>query len=47
MTPATLFWIIVFSLAVLLFFGVAVVITVVGIGDLRDLLRKSASPPKT
>lgn len=41
MNGSSLFWIIVFALAALLFFGAAIVITVVGIRDLKDLLRKS------
>ncbi|MBI4428332.1 MAG: hypothetical protein HY562_04365 [Ignavibacteriales bacterium] len=44
MSPAILFWIIIFALAVLLFFAVAAVITVVGIKDLRDLLTRSKPP---
>jgi hypothetical protein len=34
-------WFIVFAIAALLFFGTAVVITVVGIQDLKDLLSRS------
>ena len=41
MTPGTLFWIIVLLISVVLFFGAAGVITVQGIKDLRDLLRRS------
>ncbi len=41
MNGSSLFWIIVFALAALLFFGTAIVITAVGIRDLKDLLRKS------
>jgi len=41
MSGSTLFWLIVFAVAALLFFGTASVITVLGIRDLRDLLRKS------
>jgi hypothetical protein len=33
-----LLWLTVFAVAALLFFGAAFVITVVGIGDLKDLL---------
>ncbi|MFH0989980.1 MAG: hypothetical protein V1799_08195 [bacterium] len=41
MTPGTLVWIIVFLISVLLFFGAAGFITVQGIKDLRDLLKRS------
>jgi hypothetical protein len=37
----TTFWLVVFCCATLFFFGVAVIITVVGVRDLRDLLRRS------
>jgi len=36
-----LFWIILFAIAALMFFGIAAVITVVGFRDLRILLTKS------
>ena len=42
MSTAALFWMIVFALATLLFFVTAVVITVIGIRDLRDLLSGSS-----
>lgn len=41
MNQLTTLWIIVYCCAALLFFGVAVVITVVGFRDLRDLLSRS------
>jgi hypothetical protein len=37
----SVFWLITFGLGALLFFGTALVITVVGTRDLRDLLSKS------
>ena len=39
MTTATLIWLCIFGIAALLFFVTAFVIMVVGIGDLKDLLR--------
>ncbi|MEX0737110.1 MAG: hypothetical protein WD182_06680 [Bacteroidota bacterium] len=39
MTTGTLIWLCIFGLAALLFFGTALVIMVVGAGDLKDLLR--------
>ena len=41
MTTETWFWIVIYILAALFFFGTAGVITVVGIRDLRDLLSRS------
>ena len=41
MTTASLVWIIIFAVAAFLFFGTAVAITVVGVRDLKELLRKS------
>jgi hypothetical protein len=41
MDTSVLVWFIVFGVAALLFFGTAVVITVVGIQDLKDLLSRS------
>jgi hypothetical protein len=41
MTGGTLFWIIVYCCATLLFFCVALVIAVLGVRDLRDLLSSS------
>lgn len=38
MTSGALFWFIVFALSAALFFGIALVVTVRGLGDLRDLL---------
>jgi hypothetical protein len=46
-----MFWLVVFACAAVLFFGTALVITVVGFRDLRDLLsntaksERSSSPP--
>lgn len=47
MSTLSIIWIAVFALATLLFFGAAVVITVVGTRDLKDLLKKTESkkPP--
>ncbi len=41
MDGISLFWIIIYILATLMFFGTAGVITVLGARDLRDLLGKS------
>lgn len=41
MDTSVLVWFILFAVAALLFFGTAVVITIVGIQDLKDLLSKS------
>lgn len=41
MDSTALFWFIVFTVAALLFFGTAVVITIVGVKDLKDLLSHS------
>lgn len=42
MTEGALFWLIVLAVSTLIFFGIAVVVSVRGIGDLRDLLSQSA-----
>ncbi len=42
MTGGALFWFIVFALSAALFFGIALVVTVRGLGDLRDLLGTSS-----
>lgn len=41
MDTSVLVWFVLFVFAALLFFGTAVVITVVGIQDLKDLLSRS------
>ncbi len=41
MNTMTLVWLVLFGIATLLFFGAAVVITVVGANDLRQLLSRS------
>jgi hypothetical protein len=41
MTEGALFWLIVFAVSALIFFGIAVVVSIRGIGDLRDLLSQS------
>jgi hypothetical protein len=41
MTTGTLLWLLVYAVATVLFFGVACVITVIGIRDLKDLLSRS------
>jgi hypothetical protein len=43
MDLSVLIWYIIFLIAMLLFFGTAVVITVVGVRDLRDLLSGSTT----
>ena len=41
MTTGALIWFILFGLAALLFFVIALVVTIRGAGDLRDLLSSS------
>jgi len=41
MTAGALFWLLLFGIAALVFFGIAVVVTIRGVGDLRDLLKSS------
>ena len=41
MTGGALFWLIALAIAALLFFGIALVVSIRGVGDLRDLLRRS------
>jgi hypothetical protein len=41
MTPAALFWLVLFGCSALLFFGIAFVVSVRGVSDLRDLLGTS------
>jgi hypothetical protein len=41
MTSGALFWLLLFGIAALVFFGIAVVVTIRGVGDLRDLLKSS------
>ena len=43
MESTVLFWFIVFAFSAILFFATAAVITIVGIRDLRDLLKRSAT----
>ena len=47
MTPMSLVWIVVFILATLLFFGAAIVITILGTMDLKNLLKKSDSEDRS
>jgi hypothetical protein len=42
-----LFWLVVFGASAVLFFAIAVVVTIRGVGDLRDLLGKTARNPRT
>ena len=41
MTPGALFWLFLFGVAALVFFGIALVVTIRGVSDLRDLLGSS------
>lgn len=41
MTPGSLLWLVLFGLAALLFFGIALVVSVRGMSDVRHLLRSS------
>lgn len=38
MTDGALFWLILFGIAALVFFGIALVVTIRGFSDVRDLL---------
>jgi len=40
MSSGALFWLLVFGLAALVFFGIALVVTIRGVSDLRDFLGK-------
>jgi hypothetical protein len=42
MTTGAIFWLIVFGIAGLMFFGIALVVSIRGVRDLRDLLGSSA-----
>jgi hypothetical protein len=44
MTDGSLFWMIVFAAAALVFFGIAIVVAFRGIGDLRELLGSAGDP---
>ena len=46
MTTGALFWFIIFGIAALVFFGIALVVMIRGVGDLRDLLRSSGRGDK-
>jgi len=41
MTTGALFWLLLFGIAALVFFGIALVVTIRGVSDLRDLLGSS------
>jgi hypothetical protein len=41
MTTGALFWLILGGIAVAVFFGIALVVSIRGFGDLRDLLRST------
>ncbi|HTY38557.1 MAG TPA: hypothetical protein VMH23_15670 [Bacteroidota bacterium] len=50
MTTGSVLWLILFSLAALLFFGIALVVAIRGVSDVRDLLRSpedEEEPAKT
>jgi hypothetical protein len=46
MTAGALFWFLLFGIAALVFFGIAVVVTIRGVGDLRDLLKSTVRRTK-
>jgi len=46
MTAGALFWLLLFGIAALVFFGIAVVVTIRGVGDLRDLLKSTVRRTK-
>jgi hypothetical protein len=41
MTDGALFWLFLFGIAALVFFGIALVVTIRGVSDVRDLLGSS------
>jgi len=41
MTDGALFWLILFGVAALVFFGIALVVAIRGVSDVRDLLGSS------
>lgn len=41
MTTGALFWLSLFGIAALVFFGIALVVTIRGVSDLRDLVGSS------
>lgn len=41
MTGGSIFWLLLFGMAALVFFGIALVVTIRGMSDVRDLLRSS------
>jgi hypothetical protein len=46
MTPAAIFWFVMFAISGLVFFGIALVVSIRGISDLRDLLGSSKRKSK-
>jgi hypothetical protein len=44
MTPGAIFWVVLFAAAAGLFFGIALVVSIRGLGDLRHLLSTSKTP---
>ena len=46
MTSGALFWLLLFGFAALVFFGIALVVTIRGVGDLRHLLGSSKRSAK-
>jgi hypothetical protein len=45
MTDGALFWLLLFGLAAAVFFGIALVVTIRGVSDVRDLLSSSKHTP--
>lgn len=43
MTAGAMVWFVIFGMAALCFFGVAAVVSVLGIRDVKDLLRRGGS----
>ena len=46
MTTGAMFWLFLFGIAALVFFGIALVVTIRGVGDLRKLLSSSKGREK-
>jgi len=46
MTTGAMFWLLLGGVAMMVFFGIALVVSIRGVGDLRDLLRSTGRKGK-
>ena len=46
MTTGAMFWLLLGGVAMVVFFGIALVVSIRGVGDLRDLLRSTGEKGK-